>query len=103
MIEQRLTELLRELAPTRLEITNDSHLHGNPPESGSHFKVFMVSPRFEGLTRVKRHQLVYGVCAELLQNPIHALALHLYSPDEPQGQSAQPDSVACGGGDGRLT
>ena len=77
MIQERLDALLRQLDPSRLEITNDSYLHGNPPESGTHFKVIMVSDRFSDLTRVKRHQLVYATCQELLQNPIHALALHL--------------------------
>lgn len=102
MIESKLRELLAPLNPTRLDITNDSHLHGNPPDSGTHFKVIMVSESFAGLSRVKRHQLVYGICAPLLQNPIHALALHLYSPDQTQAMSTQPNSVACGGGDGRL-
>lgn len=102
MIQERLDALLRQLDPSRLEITNDSHLHGNPPESGTHFKVIMVSDRFSDLTRVKRHQLVYATCQELFQNPIHALALHLYSPAETQGMSTQPQSVACGGGDGQL-
>ena len=34
MIQERLDALLRQLDPSRLEITNDSHLHGNPPEVG---------------------------------------------------------------------
>ncbi len=103
MIETKLRELLQTLEPQRLEISNDSHLHGNPPESGTHFKVVMVADSFASLSRVKRHQLVYAKCAELLQNPIHALALHLYSPDETQGMTAQPGPVACGGGDGQLS
>ncbi len=101
MIETKLRELLAQLSPLRIDVSNDSHLHGNPPESGTHFKVVLVSESFSGLSRVKRHQLVYGICSELLQNPIHALALHLYSPDEDQGQNT-PQSIACGGGDGRL-
>lgn len=103
MIENKLRDLLNTLNPIRLEISNDSHLHGNPPESGTHFKVIVVSDAFTGLTKVKRHQLVYATCAELLQNPIHALAMHLYSPAETNGLTAAPDSISCGGGDGKLS
>jgi BolA family transcriptional regulator, general stress-responsive regulator len=101
--QQRLTELLTDgFAPTRLDIANDSHKHGNAPDIGSHFSVLMVSERFAGLNRVKRHQVAYACVAELLRNPIHALALHLYAPGEIDAQAPAPEGPACGGGDGRV-
>lgn len=100
---ERLTTLLNDqFNPTRLEIANDSHKHGNPPESGSHFSVLMVSDAFASLNRVKRHQAVYAAVAELMSNPIHALALHLHAPGEIDQDHIAPAGPACGGGDGRI-
>jgi BolA protein len=58
-----------------------------------------VSPDFAGKRLVQRHQLVYGLVAELMQNPIHALALHLHTPEEwQQRKGLVPDSPNCMGG-----
>jgi BolA protein len=82
--------------PLYLEVINESHMHNVPPGSESHFKVTLVSKRFSGLRPVKRHQEVYGVLADELKGGIHALALHLYIPEEWQGKA--PDSPKCLGG-----
>ena len=42
----------------------------------------IVSPAFNGLNRIKRHQLVYGSLGEMMQSDIHALSIQAYSPDE---------------------
>ena len=65
-----------------LQVENESHKHSVPPNSETHFKVTLVSPEFEGQMRVRRHQAIYKVLAEELAGPVHALALHLYSPEE---------------------
>lgn len=102
-IEQQLYDHLAvSLNPSHFELTNDSHKHGNPPESGTHFSVFMVSDAFAGLTPVKRHQKVYGVCTDFLAGPVHALALHLYASSDNNIPQIAPVAPACGGGDGRL-
>ena len=82
-----------------LQVENESHKHSVPPNSETHFKVTLVSPEFEGQMRVRRHQAIYKVLAEELAGPVHALALHLYSPEEWEatGQSA-PESPNCMGG-----
>ena len=36
-------------------------MHNVPPGSESHFKVTLVSDKFDGLRLVKRHQEVYGL------------------------------------------
>jgi len=82
--------------PLYLEVINESHMHNVPPGSESHFKVTLVSKRFSGLRPVKRHQEVYGVLVDELKNGVHALALHLYIPEEWQGKA--PDSPKCLGG-----
>ena len=82
-IEKKLTAAL---APTRLSITDESHLHaghsGARPEGETHFRVEIASARFEGVGRVQRQRLVYEILAEELKGPVHALALKTRTPEE---------------------
>lgn len=98
-VEQEIEERLRkglELIEFRLE--NESHMHSGP-RTDTHFKLVVVSPGFEGKRLVQRHQLIYGLMADLMQNPIHALAMHLHTPAEwQQQQGFVPASPACLGG-----
>ncbi|PSO92468.1 MAG: BolA family transcriptional regulator [Cyanobacteria bacterium SW_6_48_11] len=49
---------------------------------GDHLEAIVVSSEFEGKTRVKQHQLVYGALQEAMATEaIHALALKTYTPD----------------------
>jgi len=41
-----------------------------------------VSPDFAGLTRVRRHQLVYAALGDRMREEIHALSMQTLSPDE---------------------
>ena len=84
--------------PVFAEIVNESHMHNVPPGSESHFKVTLVSNRFEGLRLVKRHQEVYGLLTDLMQGPIHALALHTMTASEWEAIGTVPDSPDCRGG-----
>ena len=65
-----------------IEILNESHMHNVDLGSESHFKIVMVSSAFKDQTLVKRHQLVYTILVDEIQNGIHALALHMYTPTE---------------------
>ena len=48
---------------------------------GDHLQVTVVSTAFDGLSRVKQHQLVYGALrTELASEAIHALALQTSTP-----------------------
>jgi BolA protein len=80
-------KLTAALAPQRLTVTDDSHRHhghaGARPGGESHFTVELVSARFAGLGRVARQRLVYGILAEELAGPVHALALRTLAPGEP--------------------
>lgn len=81
--------------PQHLELFNESHMHAGP-RTDSHFKLVAVAKTFEGLSKVKRHQLVYRLLGEELAGPVHALALHLYTPAEWESQ-AVPASPPCAG------
>ncbi|MEQ8505832.1 MAG: BolA family protein [Rhodospirillales bacterium] len=95
-IESKLAE---NLTPDHLEVVNESHMHAVPPGSESHFKVIVVSPSFDGLNRVKRHQAVNAVLANELAGPIHALSMETYTADEWQARGGRiMESPQCMGG-----
>jgi BolA protein len=102
-IQQQIEERLRSaLAPSYLEVVNESHLHSVPPDSETHFKVVVVSAGFDGQRKVARHQLVYARLSEQLAGPVHALALHTYTPTEWAERSGDaPSSPDCLGGSKR--
>ncbi len=82
-IRRKLTEAL---APTHLEIVDDSHRHkhhAGAREGGeTHFNVDIVSAAFAGKSRVDRQRLVYGILEDELKGQVHALALRTVAPDE---------------------
>jgi stress-induced morphogen len=103
-LHERIETKLREaLAPVHLEVVNESHMHNVPKGSETHFKVVVVSPRFDGLGPVKRHQLVYGVLGEeMRQKPgIHALAITSRTPAEWDASPEANISPKCLGGNGK--
>lgn len=74
------------LAPTRLTVVDESHLHqghaGARPGGESHFRVEIVTPAFDGLSRVARQRRVYEILASELAGPVHALSLTARTPQE---------------------
>lgn len=76
-----LTQRLRErLAPTRLEVIDESYQHAghagaNGTGLGTHFRVRIDSQMFTGLTRVARHRLVYDALQDFIDQGLHALAI----------------------------
>jgi acid stress-induced BolA-like protein IbaG/YrbA len=49
---------------------------------GQHFQALIVSSAFEGLSRVKRHQLVYGALGDRMREEVHALSMQTLTPAE---------------------
>ena len=47
---------------------------------GDHFRAEVVADRFEGLSRIQQHQLVYSVFGDEIGGPIHALSLRTETP-----------------------
>lgn len=79
------TTLQHALAPTRLEIVDDSHLHvGHAGAAGGagHFSVHIVSARFQGRATLERHRLVYQALGEMMPAEIHALSIRARAPAE---------------------
>ena len=47
---------------------------------GDHFRAEVVSDRFEGLSRIEQHRLVYDVFGDEVGGPIHALSIKTSTP-----------------------
>ncbi len=81
--------LERALAPSRLEIVDESAQHhghaGSRPEGETHFKVVIVSTAFAGRSRIDRQRLVHEAAADLLKERIHALSIRALTPEEAAG------------------
>ncbi len=90
-IERKLTEAL---APQRLEVINESHLHaGHHHTAGgheevfdgsgeTHFRIRIVADAFSGMSRLQRHRAVNDLLTEELAASIHALAVEPAAPGE---------------------
>ncbi|AWH89766.1 transcriptional regulator BolA [Limnobaculum parvum] len=99
MMKEIIKSKLAVLDPVFIEVVNESDRHNVPAGSESHFKVVIVTDRFEGQRLLARHRVIYQLLAQEMQQPIHALALHTYTPDEWQKQQDYvPDSPECRGG-----
>ena len=48
---------------------------------GDHYAAYVTSRAFEGLNRVKQHQLVYAALQGKMGTDLHALALHTNVPE----------------------
>jgi len=83
---ERIRILLQDgLAPTVLDLVDESHLHAGhagAASGGSHYRLTIVAPAFSGLNLVRRHRLVYDSVHLMMQHEIHALAITALTPDE---------------------
>ena len=55
---------------------------------GRHWVATLVSPQFEGLSRIRRHQLVYATLGQRMHtDEVHALSMKTLTPAEWAQQS----------------
>lgn len=100
-VRQQIEDKLRAaLSLQVVRVENESHQHNVPAGSETHFKVTLVADCFAALSRVQRHRLVYQLLADELAGPVHALALHTYTPAEWGDRAQVPESPLCHGGAG---
>ncbi len=92
---ERIQTALAALEPVHLQVLDESHQHHRGLET--HYKAIIASGSFKGLSPVRRHQTVYATLGGLM-GEVHAMALHTYTPEEWEGQSAVPVSPVCRGG-----
>ena len=79
VLQQRLQE---RLSPTQLEVLDESAAHlGHAGQDGTgvgtHFRVRIASPLFDGQPKVARHRLVYDALRDYIDRDhgVHALAI----------------------------
>ena len=84
-----IRERLAVLEPVQLDLVDESAQHaghaGARPGGQTHWRLTIVSPRFSGQSTVARHRMIYQALGELMQHPIHALAITARSPQETKG------------------
>ena len=96
LIERKLRQ---HLDPVHLELVDETHMHGVPRGSESHWNLFIVSAAFEGKARVHRHRAVYGALADEMTGAIHALTVRAVTLEEWRAQGMTGlASPACHGG-----
>ncbi|WP_151975373.1 BolA family protein [Erythrobacter sp. EC-HK427] len=86
-IAQEITALLTAaLAPTRLDVINDSAQHaghsGDDGSGESHFTVVIESAAFAGKNRLARQRLVLAALGDIPGNRVHAFAMKCSAPGE---------------------
>ena len=85
-LDETIRARLAPLAPSAVDLADDSAEHAGHPEAsrhgGGHFSLTVVSESFKGQSRVRRHQAVYALLADLIPGRIHALQLRTLTPDE---------------------
>lgn len=84
-IERIQVALQHSLAPSQLQVTDDSHLHAGHAgarDGRGHFSVMIVSERFSGMRALARHRAVYAALGDMMETDIHALAIDARAPDD---------------------
>ncbi len=68
-----------------VQIEDESHLHAGhagAATGGGHFKLTIVAPEFEGMSKVARHRAIYAALNKHFPKEIHALTILAFTPSE---------------------
>lgn len=88
-VAAEIRQRLAALDPVEVELADESEQHrghaGYQAGGSTHWRLSIVSARFAGQPVVARHRMVYQALGNLMQNPIHALAISARSPEEMKG------------------
>ena len=77
--------LVDAFSPVKLLVKDQSHLHAGHAgarDGLGHFDVTIVSEKFSGASRLRRHKMVYAALGELMQSDIHAVRITARTPSE---------------------
>jgi BolA protein len=90
-LDQIRARLVATLAPLECQLEDESALHAGhagAASGGGHYRIRLVSPRFEGQNRVTRHRLVYDCLHDMMHTDIHALAIIALAPSEVSAENS---------------
>ncbi|XP_061399856.1 bolA-like protein DDB_G0274169 [Musca vetustissima] len=102
-VEQAIIATLKEnLQPVHLEVVNESYMHNVPKDAETHFKVLVVSDKFNELPLIKRHRLVNTIVKDKLADHFpHALSIEAKTPKQWSPEYTLEPSPNCRGGFGK--
>lgn len=85
LLNELIQARLSALAPSLLEIEDDSAAHAGHKGNGGggHFNVKIVSSQFLEKSQIMRHRLIYQALEDLIPQKIHALSILAIAPNEP--------------------
>lgn len=75
-------KLKKKLTPSHITVINESCKHNFISSYESHFKVVIVTEKFNNKCYLERHRIVYSVLKDKFMFKIYALALHTYTIKE---------------------
>ena len=93
MINEIKDRLSSHIDSEYLDIIDESPNHGGYTGTVSHIKIIIVSVRFDGLSLIKRHKLVYKALGPFVRK-IHAISIVSKTPEQWKKSSdfiASPD------------
>jgi len=77
--------LVAALAPTQLDLVDESHKHRGhvgARDGRGHFALRVVSATFVGKPAIARHRLVHAALGTLMRSDIHAVSIEALAPAE---------------------
>ncbi|XP_012224043.1 DNA-binding transcriptional regulator BolA isoform X1 [Linepithema humile] len=90
------------LKPLYCDIINESYMHNVPKGSETHFKVVIVSDKFDKQPLIKRHRMINELLQTELQEGVHALSIIAKTPEQWEvSDKTISASPACRGGFGK--
>jgi BolA family transcriptional regulator, general stress-responsive regulator len=97
LLETIKNTLSKELSPSLLEVTNESHLHHRNPAGETHFRILVISEKFKGMTRVERQRLVNSLTSQARAQGLHALSMQTLTGEEWAAHPKRAESPQCAG------
>lgn len=84
--ERIISLLTKEFQPSFMELRDDSAKHaghsGASPGGETHYELVIISEKFKEMTKIRRHQAIYGILDGEFKNGLHALSIKAMEPGE---------------------
>jgi BolA protein len=76
---------LASLQPTLVDLADESGRHAGHAgaSGGAHFRLTIISARFDGKPTLERHRMVYDALGDLMRRQVHAMSINARTPAEP--------------------
>ncbi|XP_012525675.1 bolA-like protein DDB_G0274169 isoform X1 [Monomorium pharaonis] len=90
------------LKPLHCDVINESYMHNVLKNSETHFKIVVVSEKFDEQPLIKRHRMINELLKAELQRGVHALSIVAKTPEQWEASDKMvAASPACRGGFGK--